>query len=319
MKDAAPPDDAVLSDAAALSDNAEHSNAAGPQDDAARLSQARTRSAGRGGLAVAVAKIYFILVGFVQQIVFKAILGLDGYGAISTALSVSSITYNPITQASIQGVSREIAGVAEDERPLVLRRVLHVHALLAVSSSLIFFVAARPLAQLLGAPHIGGTLRILPSILFLYGIYTPLVGALNGLRRFLSQAALDVLAATLRTLGLLGGAYWGSRAIAQASGAGSATTGGTEGAAVGFTLAALVVLLVALALTGVGKAGGNRPNSGHYLRFLGWLLVGQVLLNLLFQADALLLRRFAANAAASHGLPLEAADPLGGAYRAAQL
>lgn len=288
----------------------------------AQLAQAaQTRSAGRGGLAVAVAKIYFILVGFVQQIVFKAILGLDGYGAISTALSVSSITYNPITQASIQGVSREIAGVPQGERALVLRRVLRVHALLAVASSVVFFLAARPLAIWLGAPHVAGTLRILSSILFLYGIYTPLVGALNGLRRFLSQAALDVLAATLRTAGLLGGAYWGSRALTDPGGVlgGSAGAGGTEGAAVGFTIAALVVLLVALALTGVGQPGGSRPQTSHYLRFLGWLLVGQVLLNLLFQADALLLRRFAANAAASHGLPLESADPLVGAYRAAQL
>jgi stage V sporulation protein B len=37
-----------------------------------------TRTAGRGGLAVAFAKIYFIFVGLVQQIALPRLLGLDG-------------------------------------------------------------------------------------------------------------------------------------------------------------------------------------------------------------------------------------------------
>jgi len=49
------------------------------------------------------------------------------------------------------------------------------------------------------------------------------------------------------------------------------------------------------------------------------LLAGQVLLNLLLQADLTLLRRFAGDAAALAGLPSRAADPLVGAYRATQL
>ena len=44
-----------------------------------------------------------------------------------------------------------------------------------------------------------------------------------------------------------------------------------------------------------------------------------MLLNLLFQADQLLLRRFSADAALRAGLELTAADPLVGAYRATQL
>jgi stage V sporulation protein B len=48
-------------------------------------------------------------------------------------------------------------------------------------------------------------------------------------------------------------------------------------------------------------------------------LAGHVLLNLLLQADLTLLRRFSADAAVASGLPLTAADPLVGAYRATQL
>jgi stage V sporulation protein B len=49
------------------------------------------------------------------------------------------------------------------------------------------------------------------------------------------------------------------------------------------------------------------------------VLFGQVLFNLLLQADLTLLRRFASEAALSQGLPATAADPLVGAYRATQL
>ena len=59
-----------------------------------------TRSAGRGGLAVAFAKIYFIVVGLVQQIALPRILGLDGYGALASVPPRSgSMTTTPIFRA----------------------------------------------------------------------------------------------------------------------------------------------------------------------------------------------------------------------------
>jgi hypothetical protein len=71
--------------------------------------QDATRTAGRGGLAVTGAKVYFILLGLVQQIALPRVLGLDGYGALSRVLSIASITYNPVTTMSIQAVSRTVA------------------------------------------------------------------------------------------------------------------------------------------------------------------------------------------------------------------
>ena len=50
------------------------------------------RGAGRGGLAVAGAKVWFILVGLVQQTLLPYIIGLDGYGAFSTVLAVASLS-----------------------------------------------------------------------------------------------------------------------------------------------------------------------------------------------------------------------------------
>jgi stage V sporulation protein B len=72
----------------------------------------------------------------------------------------------------------------------------------------------------------------------------------------------------------------------------------------------------------VGLGGGGAATARvapNYLRYIWPILAGQVLLNLLFQADQLLLRRFSADAALRAGLDPTAADPLVGAYRATQL
>ena len=80
----------------------------GPVASAAPDDSART--AGRGGLAITFAKVYFILQGLVQQVLLPRVLGLDGYGALSSVLGAASIAYNPIVTTSIQGVSRAVAG-----------------------------------------------------------------------------------------------------------------------------------------------------------------------------------------------------------------
>lgn len=270
-----------------------------------------SKAAGRGGLAVLGAKAYFIGVGLVQQIALRGVLGLDGYGALSTALSAASIAYNPITQASIQGVSRQLANADASERAAMTRLLLRWHGLLGLGLGLGFAALGRPLAFLLGAPHIGTALVVLGVVLASYGLYTPLIGVLNGRRAFLKQAGFDVLATTLRTTGLVAGAALGARAFLPMS--------GSTGAALGFAGASIVVVALALRVVGFGSPGTTSLTRREYTSFLGPLLRGQIVLNLLFQADALLLRRFAADAAVAAGLAANAADPFVGAYRGAQL
>lgn len=268
-----------------------------------------TRSAGRGGLAVAFAKVYFILQGLVQQVILPRVLGLNGYGALSSVLSIASIAYNPVTSTSIQGVSRAVAQAAPGTEAATIRRVLSAHTGLALLLGLGFYFAAPFVGNSVGAPHVIDALKILSAVMFLYGVYTPLVGVLNGQKKFLHQAGLDILAATLRTGGLIVGALWFTKRFDR----------GVEGASVGFVCSATLVLLTALSIVGIGKAGPlGIPLRRHVLYILP-LLLGQAVLNLLLQADLTLLRSFAADSAVQAQLPLRAADPLVGAYRATQL
>jgi stage V sporulation protein B len=264
------------------------------------------------GLSILGAKVFFILSGLLQQVFLGRVLGMSGYGALSTALSACSIVYNPIVQSSLQGVSRTVA--QDHAHPQkALRQTLRVHIGAAVGVALGFAFFAEPLAAWMGAPHLTNTLRALSAILLIYGLYAPLIGALNGTGRLHQQAFFDVLSATLRTLGLIFGAYLGQRNWPQDPG------GGALGASLGFIVSSVIVLLTSAIVAGVGERGGRSPTARQYLKRLLPLFLGQVLLNALFQADALLLRRFAASAAlAEQGSEL-LADPYVGAYRAAQL
>jgi stage V sporulation protein B len=276
------------------------------------------RAAGRGGLAITAAKVYFMVVGLAQQIALPRVLGLDGYGALSSALSIASTTYNPIVTTSIQGASRAVTVASPEERPAALRRLVLVHGVFAVFLAAAFFVFAPAVAKVIGAPHVSGALRILSGVLLMYGLYTPLVGALNGQRRFLGQAALDVTAATLRTIGLVAGSWWFMQRMSAGSGE-AAAIAGVEGASWGFVTSSALILAVALFMVGVGRSGKGGPSIVEHLAFVVPILAGQILLNFLLQADLTLLRAFAADSAAQAGLPLTAADPLVGAYRATQL
>ncbi len=249
-----------------------------------------------------------MVTGLVQQVALTHLLGLKQYGALGRVQSVASILYNPVIATGVQGVSRAIAGAPDAAKLATQRRTLTVHGALIVPLALGFFVAAPWMAEAMAATHLTTGLRIVSAVMLLYGFYTPMVGVVNAEKRFTVQAGLDVLAATLRTLGLLGGAWW-------LTGRGL----GVEGALVGFVGSVTVMTLVTLPLARLGKSGAGAPSWGEHIAFVAPLFGGQLALNLLFQSDFQLLGRFAADAAVAANLRPEDADTLAGAYRNAQL
>jgi stage V sporulation protein B len=253
--------------------------------------------------------LYFLVVGLLQQILLTRVLGTAGYGALSTALSISAVVYNPIVTTSIQGVSRTVAQCDEQEKPSAIRRVLVVHAKFAVPIAVVFFIFAGAIVRAVHAPHLVGPVRVLALVLLFYGLYAPLIGIFNGRRKFVWQAGFDMAYATLRTALMVGGAFLFARLYDQ----------GVLGASLGFACASALIALAALPFAGLGRRGGAGPGLVEYLVFVGPVFVGQVLLNLLQQADLTVLRYFAASSAIKAGLSPERADALVGAYRATQL
>lgn len=273
-------------------------------------SGAAEREAGRGGIAIAIAKISFVLVGFVQQLVFPRVLDEAGYGSVSRMLAVVSILNNVVVATSLQGVSRTVAAAKPEHQQAAFRTTLQVHAVVALVASTVFALAAGAIADLVEAPSAATPLRVAAGVVLCYGVYAPLVGSLNGRRKFVDQAGLDIFYGVSRTFAMTVGAYIVARLLGG---------DGALGAAIGFVAAAVIIIPVAISRSGLGKKGPGGPSVLEYIMFLLPVFFAQAGLNLLLQADLLLLSNAAGKHARLMGLDPKEADKLLGPYRASQL
>jgi stage V sporulation protein B len=268
---------------------------ADPQDN---LAEDRGRTAGRGGVAVLGAKVFFLVVGFVQQPLLRMAVGLSDFGALAQAVVVSNAINNVVVASGTQGVSRVVAG-ARGRESEALRATLAVHVPLAVVVALGVAAAAPVYASFERASDVIAPILVLAGVAFLYGLYAPLIGYLNGTSRFGRQALLDVTFATLRTIGLVGVGY----AFAHRG------WSGVLGTTAGWVCAAALIVPLAAHSTGLGKPlapGEPRPSqvptAGAYLKLLAPIAGAQLCTNALLQIDFALLGRFLSGSAATAGL-----------------
>jgi stage V sporulation protein B len=253
------------------------------------------RTAGRGGLAVLGAKVFFIATGLLQQALLPRAIGLADYGALSRVLAVSNVFNNVVVSSSTQGVSRTVAaaGAAESQ---ALRATLRVHVVIALLAAGLLGIASPLIAFFEHAPDVLAPLLVMTGVLVIYSVYAPLIGYLNGRGMFTRQASLDVAAATLRTTALLGiGWLFATRGGAIAASFG--TSPGVLGATIGAVVAALGVFLLALRWTGTGTklAGAGTPgvpSARAYIALILPVMIAQVFTNGLMQADIILLGRY---------------------------
>lgn len=231
------------------------------------------------------AKVFFIVTGLVQQTLLPAVIGLAGYGALARVLAVANIVNNVVVSSATQGVSRTVAR-AQSMDAQALRATLRVHAPVAVAVASAFFLAAPGIAAFEHAPCILQPLRVMAAVALLYGLYAPLIGALNGRKQFTRQASLDITFAVLRTAGLVGlGFVFARRGL-----------DGVTGSTFGIVVAAVLIVPIALRWTGMGRAytgtHAEIPTARAYLAGLAPLAIAQLATNLLMQVDITLLGRF---------------------------
>jgi stage V sporulation protein B len=289
------------------------------------------RSAGRGGLAVAGAKLYFMVLGLAQQILLTRVLGTEGYGAFSRASAIANVANSMVVTSGILGVSRTVSqavageaagGAVVDGAPLAARitgdpqgaqrGALTLHAYLALPTALAFAALASAFVLGTGAPHLLGPILVAAIVVLGYSLYAPLVGALNGRNLLVRQAFLDTVYATGRTLAMLVGGWL---LVRQGL--------GPTGAMGGMALASLLIIPAAAYLAGLGKPGPGAPTAADYLRFIAPVALGQLFLNTLMQSDISLLGYFATQSALGAGLTgdevARAADRSAAIYKSCQL
>jgi stage V sporulation protein B len=271
----------------------------------------------RGAIAIGAAKAWFLVVGLAQNILLPVVIGQGGFGAYKRALAFVNVVNNVIVVASIQAVSRAVASAPGTERRATMLRATGMQAAIGLGLGVAFYLAVPLMVAHQHAPHLAAPLRTLAGILIAYGIYAPVVGALNGVRAFGSQAALDATYSTLRTgLSVAIGWFFVDRLMGD----------GALGASVGFLVAAIAIVPVAWILARVVRDDGTAEGSGFvpraHVTFLVGLLAMQAFQALLLQVDLLMIGRAATLRALADGVPeIDArrlADRVAGLYAQAQ-
>lgn len=269
--------------------------------------------AGRGVLSMSGSKLYFVVAGYAVQLLMPRLLGSpEAFGLFSAAMSLVSILNNVLIAATIQVVSKRISEDAS-HAPQTLRKALLVQLVIGGGFALLLLSTAQPLAeQAMLDPLLAPLFRWSAVVVVCYALYAALIGALNGSQNFLGQAKFDVTYTTLRSGGMLGAAALGFGAV---------------GAFGGFALAAVLVLVAAVAVVGVGRpaevSGRSSGNTWRdWVALMAPLWLYQSCLNVVLQIDTSLLKRTVAQLTLEAGASATAAAELAsryvGFYRAAQ-
>jgi stage V sporulation protein B len=255
----------------------------------------RAVEAGRGAIFIIPAKVFFIVSGFVQQLLLPRLLGVAGFGDYGQAAAAVSVLNNATVQGTINSVSKF---TSEDESRVdaVKAAGLKLQAIVGGLMGLAFFLSAPLFAQYYKHPEFTPLFRIVALIPIFYSIYSVFVGSANGLRRFGAQAGFDISFSTTKTLLVAGGSV----------------VAGVAGALAGWAATALILMVmsaVVMKLPRRAAIAAPFPMS-RLTAFMGGIVLYTLLINLALNLDILLLRRFTALGAAA-----EHASALSGQYQ----
>ncbi len=251
------------------------------------------RSAGRGVLFIAAAKLYFMVIGAVIEFRLPAIVSNVTFGAYGVVSSLVSPINNVLIVGTIQAVSRFTSQDPERARA-VQRAGLRMHLMVGLPIAISFAAAAPLFGHFFHDQKKTGPLMLASAILAGYSFYAVFVGRANGTRAFHKQAGLDMTFATMRAAGILGLASAGF---------------GLYGVITGWVLAVVGIILIAsfaIGLPGSSTSETEPQPMRPLLSFFGSVALYLVLMNFIMVIDQLLLKRLATEWFAAHAVQTQA-------------
>ncbi|MEW6729877.1 MAG: oligosaccharide flippase family protein [Acidobacteriota bacterium] len=236
------------------------------------------KTAGRGTIYITIAKLYFIVAGYGTYFTLPQIISPEQFGNYGIVTGIVAIINAVILGGTQQAVSKFIS---ENPRSAesVKRQALWLQCLVGGGATVGYLLAAPLIANLLNDPKLATPLRWSALITLAYSFYSVYMGYLNGQRKFLWQAALDISYSTIKLVCIVTLAL---------------VLGTVVGAIAGFGLAALMILCLASLLTGRAENQINSaPKASAFIKFQFTLLGFTLVNNLLQKVDLILIKALA--------------------------
>lgn len=148
------------------------------------------------------ASLFFILSGYLINIILGRYLGPAAYGIYGVIISL--MTAINLTQTA--GLPQAVAKfVAEDELKgdTVLKSGLIIQVISTLCTSILFFFLAFPIAKLLKDVTLVPYLQTVAAVFPLYGIYSLYLNYYNGLHHFKTQAFMGILYSFIKLIAVI--------------------------------------------------------------------------------------------------------------------
>ncbi|MEW5821785.1 MAG: oligosaccharide flippase family protein [Cyanobacteriota bacterium] len=252
-------------------------------------------SAEKGVLYLTISKIYFLIAGYCILFSLTRILGPEGYGVYSSINAFLAVLDAVILIGTIQAVSKF---VSEDETQaeIVKQKALFLQIFVGGGIALVYFLMAPYIADFLQDNTLVPFLRLSSVIVLCYSFYGIYLGYINGRKFFVKQAIIDMTFTTLKASLLIGLAYAGLKYTQKLLGENITSIDlPVFGALGGFGLAALLVVVISIIVVkSKANVKGDFPIS-KLLVFQGTIIFFTLIINMLLQADLVLVKKFTDN------------------------
>ncbi len=234
-----------------------------------------------GGAWLGLAKLWFLIAGYGLNVALTHLIAESTYGQYQTVARAVAVPNMVIIYTVMFAVSRPLSAEFDDGVPnyqAIRRHGLRLALVLGALASGTMFLAAPALAGWWNDDALTMPLRVVAPISLIYALYAVNVGTLNALRRFTSQASLDITMATLKA-----GFMAAAAALAL----------GLTWVVAGFTTAAGCALALSVVLVVRARPKAQPTSEAPPMaRFAAALIVFTAVLNLLQSSDLLILSSF---------------------------
>ena len=236
------------------------------KDDIARL-------AGRGAIYITAAKVWFIASGYAIHFSLPRLMSAEQYGLYQVVVGAVSIVNAVVIAGTYQTVSKYISQ-DRSKADSVKATALKMQSILAGAISVGFLVLSPLIANALNDQRLVNYLRLASLITLCYCYYSVFTGYFNGLRRFLTQAAVDATYSTLKLTLVVLFVWLGY---------------GAGGGISGFALAAAGVLVISAVIARKTSRQGS-VSAAQLLKFQAYLLAYTLAISLLQRVDLMLIK-----------------------------
>jgi O-antigen/teichoic acid export membrane protein len=217
----------------------------------------------RGSLYLMISTLFFMLSGYAVNVWLGRTLGPAKYGLYGLLVTIMTIVNITQTSGLPQGLAKFIAADKQNSDS-ILASALKIQLIATFVIAIVFAALAPLIARIFGDKNLIIPLEITALIFPSYGIFSILVGYYNGLQNFFKQAALNILYAIGKIILVIG----------------LSIKFGLSGAMLGFTLAAVIALVVGWHTPRVKKIFSSKVLILYSLPIIGFSVLTALQLSL---------------------------------------